>query len=125
MAVVTTMFAAATMWVSSATTQDVHLAHPVRPKPKPKAAPLMQSALASWYDDAGSTASGAHYPYGFAALIFGSQWGKKVLFCYRRCATGTLDDHGPYVGGRTFDLNPALKAALGCPDLCWLRWRTA
>ena len=81
-------------------------------------------ALASWYDDAGATASGVHYTYGFASLIFGSEWGRRVTFCYGgRCVTGRLDDHGPYVGGRTFDLNGSLKAALGCPDLCWLRWR--
>jgi hypothetical protein len=81
-------------------------------------------ALASWYDDAGATASGAHYTYGFASLAFGSAWGHRIRFCYgRRCVTGRLDDHGPYVGGRLFDLNGALKAALGCPDLCWLRWQ--
>ena len=86
--------------------------------------PPMQSALASWYDDSGTTASGAHYQYGYAALIFGSRWGHRVRFCYRhRCVTGQLDDHGPYVGGRTFDLSARLRAALGCSDLCYLRWR--
>jgi rare lipoprotein A (peptidoglycan hydrolase) len=94
--------------------------------PKPKPAPPMQGALASWYDDAGTTASGTHYTLGFAALIFGSQWGHRVRFCYRgRCVVGQLDDHGPYIAGRLFDLGPALKATLGCPDLCWLRWRDA
>ena len=86
--------------------------------------PPMSPALASWYDDSGQTASGRHYPYGFASLAFGSEWGKAVLFCYRgRCVTGRLDDHGPYVSGRTFDLNERLHVALGCPDLCALRWR--
>lgn len=84
----------------------------------------MQTALASWYDDSGQTASGRHYTYGFAALIFGSEWGRIVRFYYQgRCVTGRLDDHGPYVLGRTFDLNPALHAALGCPDLCTVQWR--
>ena len=88
--------------------------------------PKMETALASWYVDSGETASGRHYPLGFASLILGDQWGKRVLFCYgRRCAIGNLDDHGPYISGRTFDLNPALKATLGCPDLCVLRWRIA
>ena len=86
--------------------------------------PPTQPALASWYDDSGSTASGVHYPLGYASLMFGSAWGHRVTFCYgRRCVIGRLDDHGPYVGGRAFDLNGSLKAALGCPDLCWLRWR--
>jgi len=80
-------------------------------------------ALASWYDDTGATASGRHYPHGFASLMFGSQWGRRVRFCYRgRCAVGRLDDHGPYVSGRGFDLNASLRYALRCPDLCWVRW---
>jgi hypothetical protein len=88
--------------------------------------PPTQPALASWYEDAGQTASGRHYEYGFAALIFGSRWGTRVEFEYRgRRVVGSLDDHGPYVSGRTFDLGPNLKGALGCPDLCSLRWRLA
>jgi hypothetical protein len=84
--------------------------------------PAPQTALASWYDDSGTTASGGHYQYGFASLMFGSDWGHRIRFCYRGCVVGRLDDHGPYVPGRAFDLNPSLKAALGCPDLCWLHW---
>jgi hypothetical protein len=88
--------------------------------------PPMQRAVASWYYDAGPTASGRHYHDGFAALIFGNQWGKRVLFCHaRRCQVGRLDDHGPYVAGRTFDLNPNLRASLHCPGLCAVRWRVA
>jgi hypothetical protein len=90
----------------------------------PRVTPPMAPALASWYDDGGPTASGRHYTDGFASLIAGDRWGTAVQFCYRgRCVTGYLDDHGPYVTGRTFDLNPQLHAALACPDLCWLRWR--
>ncbi len=85
----------------------------------------MRTALASWYEDGGATASSRHYQYGFAALIFGSEWGKRIRFCSSRCVTGTLDDHGPYVGGRTFDFNGPLKRALGCSDLCTIRWRAA
>ena len=89
-------------------------------------APL-QPALASWYDDYyGPTASGVRYRYGFASLMFGSRWGTRVQFCYRgRCTVGRLDDHGPYVAGRQFDLNWTLHEALGCPDLCELGWRLA
>lgn len=90
----------------------------------PKPAEPLSSALASWYDDSGQTASGRHYTYGYASLIFGSAWGHRVRFCHAgRCVVGQLDDHGPYVSGRLFDLNPTLKAALACPDLCWLGWR--
>jgi rare lipoprotein A (peptidoglycan hydrolase) len=95
-----------------------------RPPPPAKPKPPVNVALASWYDDAGATASGLHYERGFAALIFGSAWGHRVRFCHAgRCTVGRLDDHGPYVAGRTFDLNPTLKAALACPDLCEVRWR--
>jgi hypothetical protein len=83
----------------------------------------MKTAIASWYYDAGPTASGRHYQYGFASLMFGSAWGKKVLFCYHHCIVGRLDDHGPYVSGRLFDLNQTLKAATGCTDLCHVRYR--
>lgn len=85
--------------------------------------PPMNVAVASWYYDSGQTASGIHYPYGFASLMFGSRWGTRVLFCAQRCAVGQMDDHGPYVSGRSFDLNPALKNATGCSDLCTVRWR--
>lgn len=87
--------------------------------------PPMQPALASWYDDYyGETASGRRYRMGFASLLFGSRWGYRVDFCYRgRCVVGRLDDHGPYVAGRQFDLSSRLRAALACPDLCYLQWR--
>lgn len=32
-------------------------------------------------------------------------------------------DRGPYVAGRELDLSPAVKAALGCPDLCTVLMR--
>jgi hypothetical protein len=90
----------------------------------------MFSALASWYDDGGSTACGPHEEYGFAHLgpgegsYPGMACGTAVRFChYGRCVTGVMDDHGPYVAGREFDLDASLKAALGCSDLCQLHWR--
>jgi rare lipoprotein A (peptidoglycan hydrolase) len=85
----------------------------------------LRSALASWYDDGyGPTASGVRYRYGYASLAFGSDWGHRVEFVYGgRSVVGQLDDHGPYVSGRMFDLSARLLYALGCPDLCWLRWR--
>lgn len=107
----------------------VSLAIALGPSPTIDAAPVavpaagQQGALASWYYDDGETASGRHYRYGFASLLFGSSWGQRVRFCRgSRCVIGRLDDHGPYVVGRSFDLNSALRSALRCPDLCWLRW---
>jgi len=74
--------------------------------------------IASWYDDSGTTGCGFHAVLGVATLI-GVPCGGSVLLCHRRaCVTATRDDSGPYVGGRSFDLNAEVRAALGCPDLC-------
>ena len=82
-------------------------------------------STASWFDDRGSTACGIHVLYGYAHLP-GAGWpcGARVLFCYRyRCVVGFREDSGPYIAGRIFDLNPHLKSALGCSDLCPITWR--
>jgi hypothetical protein len=91
-------------------------------KPKPK--PPMQTALASYYTDHGTGACGVgdvQDGYRFASLFLSC--GTRVVFCYRSCATATMSDHGPYVAGRTFDLNANLKYGIGCSDLCNVRWR--
>lgn len=85
----------------------------------------MRPALASWYGDHGTGACGVgdvQSGYRFASLFL--RCGTAVKFCYRgRCVEGIMSDHGPYVSGRTFDLNANLKAALGCSDLCSLTYR--
>jgi rare lipoprotein A (peptidoglycan hydrolase) len=70
---------------------------------------------ASWYDDSGATASGNHYPLGVAhkALPFGT----RVRMCYRGCATVIVEDRGPFIAGRSWDLNPGAKAAIGFGDV--------
>lgn len=35
--------------------------------------------------------------------------------------TAPVIDRGPYVSGRSLDLSAALKQALSCTDLCWVR----
>lgn len=79
-------------------------------------------AIASWYDDDGSTACGFHATYGFASLILpcGAQ---ITMRGPGGTVVATMQDHGPYISGRTFDLSPALKAALGCSDLCQVYWQ--
>lgn len=91
-----------------------------RVKHKHHVAP-MRRALASWFYDAGVTGCGFHATYGIAALNV--PCGTRLRLCYVGCVTATREDSGPYVAGRTFDLNPTVRAALHCPDLCWLRWR--
>lgn len=69
-------------------------------------------SVASWYDDAGSTACGFHAYYGVAnrTLPCGTQ---VTFFSGGRTVTATVDDRGPYVGGRDWDLNQNTARALG------------
>ena len=61
-------------------------------------------AEASWYNDGGNTACGFHAGYGVANRTL--PCGTKVAFRYGgRSVTATVDDRGPYVGGRDWDLN--------------------
>jgi len=69
-------------------------------------------SVASWYNDAGTTACGFHAYYGVANLSL--PCGTKVSFMYGgRTVTAVVDDRGPYVGGREWDLNQDTAAALG------------
>jgi rare lipoprotein A len=73
---------------------------------------VFRQSVASWYDDAGSTACGFHAAYGVAnrALPCGS----KVAFHFHgRTVHAVVDDRGPYVGGRDWDLDQSTAAALG------------
>lgn len=74
--------------------------------------PPMVTQLASWYYDGGNTACGFHAYLGVA-----NKWlpcGTKVLFGYHgRSAWAVVQDRGPYVGGRVWDLNQGLAGALG------------
>lgn len=81
----------------------------------------MQEAEVSWYDDSGSTACGTHYTLGVANKEL--PCGTRVELCAARCATATVDDRGPFVAGRLFDLNANTKAATGAADLGPVRWR--
>jgi hypothetical protein len=69
-------------------------------------------AVASWYDDAGQTGCGFHAAYGVANKSL--PCGTQVTFSYGgHTVVATVDDRGPYVGGRTWDLNQNTAAALG------------
>jgi hypothetical protein len=73
---------------------------------------VYQQSVASQYDDAGATACGFHATYGVANLNL--PCGTKVKFSYHgRAITAVVQDRGPYVGGREWDLNQNLAAALG------------
>ncbi len=71
---------------------------------------------ASWYGGGGGTACGTHAKYGVAHKSL--PCGTKVRMMYNgRTATATVVDRGPFVGGRAWDLTPALKRKLGFGDV--------
>ncbi|HUA07007.1 MAG TPA: septal ring lytic transglycosylase RlpA family protein [Solirubrobacteraceae bacterium] len=71
-----------------------------------------RTAEASWYNDGGNTACGFHAGNGVANRTL--PCGTKVVFRYGgRTVTATVDDRGPFVGGRDWDLNQNTAAALG------------
>jgi peptidoglycan lytic transglycosylase len=73
---------------------------------------VYRAAGASWYNDGGTTACGFHAQYGVANRTL--PCGTKVALRYNgRFVTATVDDRGPYVGGRDWDLNQNTAAALG------------
>lgn len=79
-------------------------------------------AIASWYYDSGTTGCGFHATYGIATFVVGCGGTVRLKGPGGAVVTATRDDSGPYVGGRTFDLDPSTKAALGCGDLCDVQW---
>jgi rare lipoprotein A (peptidoglycan hydrolase) len=73
---------------------------------------VYHQTLASWYYDGGTTACGFHAYYGVANLSL--PCGTVVSFSHGgRRVQAVVDDRGPYVGGRTWDLNQNTAAALG------------
>jgi peptidoglycan lytic transglycosylase len=73
---------------------------------------VFRESVASWYSDGGGTACGFHATYGVANRTL--PCGSKVTFVYGgRRVTATVDDRGPFVGGREWDLNQNTAGALG------------
>jgi rare lipoprotein A len=73
---------------------------------------LMQYAQVSWYEDAGDTACGFHATYGIASRTL--PCGTQVTLSYGgRTVVATVDDRGPFVYSRLYDLNQNVAAALG------------
>jgi hypothetical protein len=73
---------------------------------------VFRESLASWYEDGGATACGFHATMGVANRSL--PCGTKVTFRYGGDqVTAVVDDRGPYVGGREWDLNQNTASALG------------
>lgn len=93
--------------------------------------PAARVALASWYGSPADgtlgnrTACGQLYTTEILGLAHRTlPCGTLVWLSHRdRSVVVAVIDRGPYVDGREFDLSAATRAALGCPDLCWVEWR--
>lgn len=73
---------------------------------------VYRQSIASWYNDGGTTGCGFHAYYGVANKSL--PCGTQVTFDVNgRRVTATVDDRGPYVAGREWDLNQNTAAALG------------
>jgi hypothetical protein len=73
---------------------------------------VFRDAGASWYYDGGNTACGFHAFHGVANKTL--PCGTQVALRYNgRSVTATVDDRGPFVAGRDWDLNQNTAAALG------------
>ena len=67
--------------------------------------------MASWYYDSGSTACGFHAYHGVANRTL--KCGTNVKFRYHgRVVNAVVDDRGPYVAGRQWDLGQSTASAL-------------
>ena len=72
----------------------------------------MTPTVASWYYDEGDTACGFHAEYGIANKTL--PCGTKVTLRYGgHSVTATVDDRGPFIYGRSFDLDQRCASALG------------
>jgi rare lipoprotein A len=77
----------------------------------------MHPAVASWYYDYPQLgdACGFHAAYGIANKTL--PCGTKVTLSYRgRTVVATVDDRGPYIAGRDYDLGLSTQRALGMTD---------
>jgi len=94
------------------TQQERRRSHPKPPPPAPSPPP-MSYAVASWYyDTTGETACGYHAVYGVANKSL--PCGTRVMISYHgREVEATVDDRGPYIYGRTWDLSQTTASALG------------
>jgi rare lipoprotein A (peptidoglycan hydrolase) len=72
----------------------------------------MTPTVASWYYDDGDTACGFHAEYGVANRTL--PCGTRVTLRYgAHLVTATVDDRGPFVYGRSYDLDQRTASALG------------
>lgn len=85
-----------------------------------------QTAIASYYTVASSsslTASGEEfrddlYTVAHKTLPFGT----RLEICHDGCVEVRVNDRGPFIDGREFDVTTRVKNAIGCSDICEIKW---
>lgn len=87
-----------------------------------------QMARASWYGPGfygRKTASGAVLTEGMMNVAHRSMaFGTRIEFRYKgRTCVAVVNDRGPFVAGRTFDLGPGTAQALGFSGVGTVEWR--
>ena len=105
---------------------------------KPKPAPKVQaatsdgtgwsSAKVSWYGPGfygRKTASGAVLTQGMRNVAHKTlPFGTRIEFVYKGASViAVVNDRGPFVAGRTFDLGPGTAKALGFSGVGTVKWR--
>ncbi len=84
--------------------------------------PPTHTALASWYYDGGQTACGYHAFFGVANRTLAC--GTKVTFYTSdKAVKATVDDRGPYIYDRLWDLNQNVAGVLGFSGVGLVRYR--
>jgi rare lipoprotein A len=75
------------------------------------------SVLASWYGpgfDGRLTANGERYNQrALTAAHKTLPFGTRLKVCFKRCAVVRVNDRGPYVSGRSFDLSKGAADRIG------------
>ena len=81
------------------------------------------TALASWYGEyfhGRTTANGETYNmYGISVAHKSLPFGTRLRLCNTangKCVDATVNDRGPYIHGRTFDLSMGAAQAIGMID---------
>lgn len=95
-------------------------------EPSPHPHPVYLPAVASYYDYGGAAtgACGALRADGVANRTLAC--GTRLVICAARCAPAVVDDRGPYIAGRDFDLSVSLAQAVGFDfdaGVTSIRWR--
>ena len=78
------------------------------------------TALASWYGPGfhgRTTANGERYnQYGLTVAHKSLPFGTRLRICYQGCVVVRVNDRGPYIGPREFDLSQGAAARIGLID---------